>query len=53
MKIYIGSVEVQLHSFLTSALDGVEWSASRRGHSNPRRNNWVGPRVSLYVLDKR
>jgi hypothetical protein len=36
-------VEVHLHSFLTSALDGGEWSASRRGHSNPRRNSWVVP----------
>jgi len=28
MKIY-GKAEVQLHSFLTLALDGSEWSASQ------------------------
>jgi len=30
-KTYRG-VEVQLHVFLTLALDGGEWSASRPGH---------------------
>jgi hypothetical protein len=30
MKTYWG-MEVQLHSFLTSALDGGEWPASRPG----------------------
>jgi hypothetical protein len=28
---HIGEVEVQLHSFLTSALDGGEWSSSSPG----------------------
>jgi len=28
---HIGGVEIQLHAFLTSALDGGEWSASRPG----------------------
>jgi hypothetical protein len=32
MKAYWGE-EVQLHTFLTSALDGGEWSASRPGRS--------------------
>jgi hypothetical protein len=34
MKTY-GGMEVQLHVFFTSALDGGEWSASRSGRSNP------------------
>jgi hypothetical protein len=29
-------VEVQLHSFFTSVLDGGEWSASRPGRFTPR-----------------
>jgi len=31
MKAY-GGLEAYLHSFLTSELDGYEWSASRSGH---------------------
>jgi hypothetical protein len=31
----IGGVEVQLHAFLTSALDGGEWSASHPGCFTP------------------
>jgi len=31
----IGAAEVQLHSFLTSALDTDEWSTSRPGHFTP------------------
>jgi hypothetical protein len=34
MKTYWG-VEVQLHAFLISALDGGEWSASRTGRFDP------------------
>jgi hypothetical protein len=34
MKTY-GGVEVQLHAFLTSALDGGEWLASRPGRYIP------------------
>jgi hypothetical protein len=48
----IGSLEVYLHSFLTSALDGREWLASRHCHSNPRSNRWLGPGVSVDVLDR-
>jgi hypothetical protein len=37
MKTYVG-VEVQLHSFLTSALDGSEWSASQPGRFPPGKS---------------
>jgi len=59
MKAY-GGVEVQLHSFLTSALDGGEWSTSRPSRFIPGKEppfpsieGWVGPRVSLDVMEKR
>jgi hypothetical protein len=39
-----GKVDVQLHAFLTSALGGSEWPASRPGRFNP----WVKvPRAGL------
>jgi hypothetical protein len=44
MKVYRG-MEVYIHEFLTSALDGSEWSASRPGRFPPREN----PR---YLLDR-
>jgi len=31
----MGGVEVQLHAFLTSELDGGEWSASRSERFTP------------------
>jgi hypothetical protein len=48
-------VEVQLHSFLTSALDGGEWSDSRTGRSTTGERTpgihwivgWVGLRGGL------
>jgi hypothetical protein len=46
MKTY-GGVEVQLHVFLTTALDVGEWSALRPGHLYPH-----GKR-SRYPLDRR
>jgi hypothetical protein len=60
MKTYWG-VEVYLHAFLTSALDGGEWSTSRPGLFNPREKEpdthwiggWVGPRAVLDVVVKR
>jgi len=54
METY-GEVEVYLHVFLTLALDGEEWSASRPGRFIPRGKNvgthwigcWVDPREGL------
>jgi hypothetical protein len=46
MKAYWG-VEVPLHAFLTSVLDGGEWSASRPGCFTPQgKSPW-------YALDRR
>jgi hypothetical protein len=39
MKTYEG-VEVYLHVFLTSELDGVEWSVSRSGLINLGEYGW-------------
>jgi len=33
----IGEVKVQFHAFLTSAQDGGEWSATRRGTPRSER----------------
>jgi hypothetical protein len=57
MKAYWG-VEVQLHAFLTSALDGGELLASRPGRFTPRERTplthfiggWVDPRAGLNVV---
>jgi hypothetical protein len=54
MKAYWG-VEAQLHAFLTLALDGGEWSASRPRPLYPRERaprthwirGWVGSRAGL------
>jgi hypothetical protein len=59
MKMNAG-VDVESHTFLTSALDGGEWSASRSGRFIPRDNvpstyfigGWVGPRTSLDDVEK-
>jgi hypothetical protein len=48
-------VDVQIHIFLTSALAGGEWSASRPGRSTSGEKapgthwigGWVGPRAGL------
>jgi hypothetical protein len=45
MKAYWGA-EIQLHAFLTSALDEWEWSASSPGRFTPRES-------PLYQLDRR
>jgi hypothetical protein len=60
MKGYWG-VEVPLHTFLTSALDGGEWSASHPGRFAPREGftgthwigGWVGPRAGLDAVGRR
>jgi hypothetical protein len=60
MKTY-GGMDVEIYVFLTSALVGGEWSASRPGHFNPRGNisgtqwigSWVGPRAGLDDVDER
>jgi hypothetical protein len=56
-NIYKGwETEVQIHSFLNSARDGVVWLTSRTVHLViPVRTweAWVGPRTSLDVLDKK
>jgi hypothetical protein len=54
-------VQVWLHAFLTSALDGGEWSASHPGLFTPRERatgthcigGWVGPRTGLGTVVKR
>jgi hypothetical protein len=59
MKAY-GGVDVQIHIFLTSALVGGEWSASRPGRFTPRETapgthcigGWVDPRAGLDNMEK-
>jgi hypothetical protein len=54
MKMYVG-VKVYLHAFLTSALDGNEWSASHPGPFTLRERapgtywigGWMGPTAGL------
>jgi hypothetical protein len=45
MKAYWG-MEIKLHTFLISALDGSEWSASRSGRLTTRETapgtHWIG-----------
>jgi hypothetical protein len=60
METY-GVVEVQLHAFLTSALDESEWSASSPGRftsaeresGTHRRGGRVDPRVCLEALKRK
>jgi hypothetical protein len=59
MKAY-GGVDVEIHIFLTSALVGGEWSASRPGRFTPGKEppgthcigGWVDPRTSLDDMEK-
>jgi hypothetical protein len=54
MKVYEG-VDIKIHIFLTSALVGGEWSASRweRAPSTHRRGGWVDPKAGLDDVEKR
>jgi hypothetical protein len=60
MKVYWG-VKVQRHAFLTSALDGGEWLASRPGRFTLRERapathwigGWMGSRAVLDPVVKR
>jgi hypothetical protein len=49
MKAY-GRVDVHIHIFLTSVLDGGEWSASPPSRCTPRERasgtHWVDPRAA-------
>jgi hypothetical protein len=61
VKTYWGSRSIAPCILLTSALDGVEWSASRTGRFTPRERapgthwigGWVGPRAVLDTVVKR
>jgi hypothetical protein len=60
MKTY-GGVEAYLHTFLTSELDGGEWSAPRPRRYTPFERatdtQWIGgvavPRICLDAVAKR
>jgi hypothetical protein len=60
MKAYVG-VDISIHIFLTSALVGGEWSASRPGRFTARERapgtywirGWVDPRAGLDDVEKR
>jgi hypothetical protein len=60
MKAY-GGVDVQIHIFLTSALAGGEWSASRLGRFTAGERTpgthciggWAGPSAGLDDVEKR
>jgi hypothetical protein len=60
MKAY-GGVDVQIQIFLTSALVGGEWSASRPSRFTPKErapgNHWIGGwvdhRTGLNDMEKR
>jgi hypothetical protein len=59
MKVY-GGVDAYIHIFLTSALAGGEWSASRPGCFIPWERApgthwigaWVGPRAGFDNVEK-
>jgi hypothetical protein len=55
MKAY-ARVDVCIHVFLTSALAGSEWSASRSGRFTPGTHwigGWVGLRIGLEDVERR
>ena len=57
-----GGVDVHIHSFSTSALDGGQWWALHPGHFTPHRESthgihltggWEGPRANENMLHKK
>jgi hypothetical protein len=60
METYEG-MEVTIHTFTISTLDGGEWSVSHFGHLNPRRTasgthsprKIVGTRIGMVAVGKR
>jgi hypothetical protein len=55
MKTY-GGMAVQIHAFLTSALAGGEWSASRPGRFTPGTywvGGWMGSRTDMDNVERR
>ena len=53
-KVY-GGMDVELHLFVTSALDGIDWSSSVTGErifSTHRRRGWLSPRAGLETMQK-
>lgn len=51
-----GGIGIWLHLFLTSELNGGEWSAPRHNHFTPGYHvigDWVGSRASRNALEKR
>jgi hypothetical protein len=55
MKAY-GGVDVLIHIFLTLALAGVEWTASRPGRFTPSTHwigGWTNPIAGLDDVEKR
>jgi len=55
MKVWRGA-EILLHSFVTSALDGGEWTTPRTDRSNPENNlirGRVGGTADLRIFEKR
>jgi hypothetical protein len=50
IEAHLGDRNYNSYSFLTSALEGGEWSASRPGERAPSTHctgGWVGPRAGL------
>jgi hypothetical protein len=54
-KMIYAEVEVQLPTFLTSALAGEEWSAKSLDSSNTRERDpgkyWIVPRADLDIVE--
>jgi hypothetical protein len=44
---HIRGVEVSLHSFVTTALNGCDWSASHPGSFTPRKEPWYPQNMKL------